>query len=312
MDQKVFELIKKSHHIVIVSHVNPDGDTLGSMIGLGEALKAEGKKITYINTQNELPLRFDFLASYDKIRSCLPKKYDLLISVDAASFDRTGLDDGVEVDISFDHHKSNTNFAKYPITDASMVSTSLVVYNFFKKFSIKITKSSATALYSALAEDSGFFKFDRVNQDTFLIAANLVKLGADPTFIADKLTKRNSLAKLRITEIYLRKLELKADAKVAFAKITLEDFEKSGALKSDTDTLVNLGLSLATVVVSIFAYEIDDRKIKVSLRSKSDHIDCSQIATKLGGGGHKRAAGFTADIKEIDGIIAGIIKETIK
>ncbi len=312
MDKNAYSLIERSHHIVIISHINPDGDTLGSMIGLSEALKGIGKKVTCINTQNELPLRFDFLSTYGKIKSTLPNKYDLLISVDAASYDRLGLKERVDIDINFDHHKSNTNFAKQNIIDPLKVSTSLVVYDFLKKFDIKITKSSATALYTALVEDSGFFKFERVDKETFLVAADLVDKGANPSFIADKLTKRESLAKLRITQVYLENLELLVNARVALSKITVEDFKKSGALKSDTDKLVNIGLSLSTVELSIFMYEIDKESIKFSLRSKTDSIDCSKIAQKFGGGGHKRAAGFTADVKETDGIIRSIIKEIVK
>ncbi len=306
--KKAKELIDKSGHIVIASHLNPDGDTIGSMIGLGEVLKKIGKKVSYFNIEKKLPKKFDFLCSYKKIKSSLPDRFDLFISVDAASFDRLGIDKSILTPmICFDHHKSNTGFADINFIDHKKVSTSLVVLEFLEFCKYDIPKQSAEALYLALLEDSGFFKFDRVDEETFNKAALLVKLGANPSKIANMLTNRNSLAKLRLTKIYLDKLTLLNNATICISKLTLEDFKKSGALKSDSDEFVNIGLSLATVKLSIFIYEVDLKNIKVSLRSKSDDIDCSKIAIKYDGGGHKRAAGFTADLKDIDGIIRDII-----
>ncbi len=302
--EKAYKLIFSSHHIVIASHINPDGDTLGSMLGLGIALKKAGKKVTFFNCEKDLPKKFDFLPSYNKIKSVIPEKYDLFISVDAASFKRLGIDQSIKTpSICFDHHKTNTNFCTVNIVNPDSISTSLVILDFLETFELAIPKESAISLYTALVEDSGFFKFDRVDSKTFEKAAKLVKLGANPNKISNFLTNRNSLAKIRLMQRYLEALILKQNGTICISKITLEDFEQTGASKSDSDEFVNIGLSLATVKLSIFCYEIDYKNIKFSLRSKSDEIDCSKIAKKFGGGGHKRAAGFTAKINEYDDII---------
>jgi len=303
-----FEMINRAYHIVIASHVNPDGDTLGSMLGLGISLKKFGKKISYYNCEKVLPKKFDFLPSYKKIKSTLPKNFDLFISVDAASLDRLELSSIVKPSICFDHHKSNRGFCDINIINPNSVSTSLVVFDFLESFNLPIPKESAINLYTALVEDSGFFKFDRVDSKTFEKASKLVKLGANPNQIANFLTNRNSLAKIRLMQRYLNALTLKNNATVCISKITLEDFKQCGAVKSDSDEFVNIGLSLATVKLSIFIYEIEYEKVKVSLRSKDDFTDCSNIAKKFGGGGHKRAAGFTANIKQIDDIIGFVIR----
>ncbi len=306
--KRAYELISSVHHIVIASHINPDGDTLGSMLGLGIMLKKLGKKITYFNCEKKLPKKFDFLPSFNKIKDTLPQKYDLFISVDAASFERLGINDEINTpSVCFDHHKTNTNFCTVNIVNPDSISTSLVVLDFLESFNLPIQQDSASCLYTALVEDSGFFKFDRVNSETFEKAAKLVKLGANPNSISNNLTNRNSLAKLRLMQRYLDALALKNNATVCISKITLEEFQQTGATKSDSDEFVNIGLSLATVKLSIFCYELDYENIKFSLRSKSDDIDCSVIAQKYGGGGHKRAAGFTAKINEYNDIIQFII-----
>ncbi len=308
--KKAQKLINNAYHIVIASHINPDGDTIGSMLGLGIALKKAGKKITYFNKEKNLPKKFDFLPSYKKIKSSFPKEYDLFICVDAASFERVGIDTVLKVPtISFDHHKTNIKFADINIIDHTKVSTSLVVLEFLEFFKYDITKNCAVSLYTALVEDSGFFKFDRVKEETFQKASYLVKLGADPANISNMLTNRNSLAKIRLLQKYLDALTLKNNATVCLSKITLEDFEQTGATISDSDSFVNTGLSLATVKLSIFMYEVDKEFIKFSLRSKDDITDCSKIAIKYGGGGHRRAAGFTAKIKDTNDIISSILQE---
>jgi len=309
--QNAFKLIEEAHHITIASHINPDGDTLGSMLGLGISLKQIGKKISYYNCEKNLPKKFDFLPSYKKIKSTLPQKFDLFISVDAASFKRLGLKEEINTpSICFDHHKSNKGFCKENIINPNSISTSLVVLDFLETFNLPIQKESAVCLYTALVEDSGFFKFDRVNSETFEKAAKLVKLGANPNIISNNLTNRNSLAKIRLMQRYLDALTLKNSATICISKLRLKDFEQTGATISDSDEFVNIGLSLATVKLSIFCYELDYKNIKFSLRSKSDDIDCSIIAQKYGGGGHKRAAGFTAKINEYDDIIGFVIRDS--
>ncbi len=309
--KKAYELIFSSYHIVISSHINPDGDTLGSMLGLGIALQKMGKRITYHNSEKTLPKKFDFLPSYQKIKYTLYEKYDLFICVDAASFERLGIKEEINApSISFDHHKTNRNFCTINIVNPNSISTSLVIFDFLEACKIPLQKESAICLYTALIEDSGFFKFDRVDDKTFKKAAKLVEFGANPSQISNLLTNRNSLAKIRLMQRYLDSITLKNSATICISRITLEDFIQTGATKSDSDDFVNIGLSLATVKLSIFCYEMDYENIKFSLRSKGDEIDCSSIAQRYGGGGHKRAAGFTAKINKFDDIIQLLIGDT--
>lgn len=308
MFKKAVNLIEKSNNIVIVSHKNPDADTIGSMLGLGISLKTIKKKVFYFNIEKELPKKFDFLPSYSKIKNNFPKYCDLVISVDCGSFDRIGIPKKNFSILNIDHHKTNTLFGDVDIINKDYASTSMVVFELLKYAKYKISPECATCLYAALAEDSGYFKFDRVNAKTFENASELINFGAKPNKIANLLTNRNSLAKLRLMQIYLSSMELKKYAKVCICRLSIDDFKKSGALISDSENLVQIGLSLATVELSIFMYELQNRQYKISLRSKNG-IDCSEIAIYYGGGGHKKSAGFTVDLKDIDDIIDNILKK---
>ncbi len=311
MFKKAVDLIEKSNHIVIASHINPDGDAIGSMLGLGIAIKTIKRKVSFFNMTKELPKKFDFLPSFLKIKNTLPKRYDLLISVDCGDFERIGIQKENFKILNFDHHKTNTLFGDINIIKEDYVSTSMLIFEFIENTKLKISPECAICLYTALVEDSGFFKFDRVDAVTFETASKLIRLGVKPDKIANFITRRNSLAKLRLTQIYLSSIELKNNAKVCICKLSLNDFKKTGAVISDSDGFAQIGLSLATVKLSIFVYEIKNEMFKISLRSKND-LDCSQIAKKFNGGGHKKAAGFTANLKEMDDIINNILEKVEK
>ncbi len=308
MFKKAMDLIQKSNTITIASHINPDGDAIGSMLGLYIALKTIHKKVHLFNASEEINKKYDFLPMVSKIKNKMPERLDLLISVDCASFDRIGADKKSCQIINFDHHRTNTFFGDINFVKEDYVSTSMMIYEFIKDSNLKISPECATCIYTALVEDSGFFKYERVDKKAFEVAKELVEFGAKPQRIASYLTQRNSLAKIRLMQIYLDSMVLKRDAMVCVSKLSKEDYDKTGATLGDSDEFVQIGLSLATVKLSIFVYETEEKKAKFSLRSKED-VDCSAIAIRYGGGGHKKAAGFTANLNDIDDIIENILKK---
>jgi len=297
--------MKNAKSIILATHTNPDGDTISSALALYAVLKRMGKKVTLYNSSNELPLNFDFLPNFKRFKSILPPKYDLLIAVDCADFERLGIE-SVECDIiNIDHHASNTNFGKFNIVDKNRPSASLVVYDFLVENQELISRDVATCIYTGLVSDTNFFIYRGVDKDIFKIASILVEKGADPVKVGENLKERDSLAKLRLTELFLRSIELKKNATVGVGIVTQSDFLKSGASKTDSEHLVNIIISLATVKLALFLRELDGGKYKFSLRSKGD-FDVSKIALRYGGGGHKNAAGFVGQLDLIDEIIEGI------
>ena len=176
-----------------------------------------------------------------------------------------------------------------------------------QSFGIKIDKDIATCIYTALAEDTNFFTTKSVTKEVFLLASTLMELGANPAFIAENLTQRDSLAKVRLRGLFINTISLIKDGKVAIGEVLEEDFLKSGALRYDTTEFVDILLQMHTVELAIFILALPDGDYKFSLRSK--HIDVSSIAVKLGGGGHKYAAGLEVAKAEKDTMLKQIINE---
>lgn len=286
---EIWNKIESANSIALLSHINPDGDTLGCALGVYAILKSSGKNVTLVNKTADLPQRYSFLTYFDKIKSELPKKCDLIVSFDSASFDRLGIEKQDVYLINIDHHQTNTLYGDLNLIDSSKVSTTVVVYELLKECGVKINRECATALYCGLVTDSGFFQFDRVDEVTFKVASELVGFGADPLSISNALNYSNSLSKIRALGYVLNSLELDLNGRVATIFLTEEMLKKSGATISDSEDFVNFALSLVSIEVAIFLRE-SDTGVRVSLRSKN-YIDVSTIAKKFGGGGHNRAGG---------------------
>ena len=302
-EQKSFlELLENHRGVTILSHLRPDGDAIGTSLGVYHILKNAGFRVEITNYSKELPRDFDFLEGFSKIKNKIDFKESLIIVCDSGSIDRLGFDVSSRAVVNIDHHQSNTNFGNLNIIKAGAVSTSIVAYYFFKEL-FKIPKSSAEAFYAALLSDSLFFSTSSTTKETFDFAKDLVNLGTDPAQIANMLKNRKSLSSFRLLAKALESLELHLDGEVATLEITQKDLKESGAKEYEKDGIVEYGKSLATVKISVLIIEIDN-KIKVSLRSKG--IDVSKIALEFGGGGHKEAAGF-----EIDGTIEDVKKRVL-
>jgi len=305
--QEAWNLISQSNNIILISHLNPDGDALGSSLSLYPVLKDMGKNVHVVNMTLPLALRYDFLPNFAKIKSKMPSKCDLIISFDCGSFDRLGIDKSDIPLINIDHHKTNTNYGDINLVDPGKASASSVVLSLLEKNDIPLRRDVATCIYTALAEDTGFFSFDNVSEKVFEDAAKLIKAKANPALIAQKLKERNSLAKLRLEALLIDKLELVNDAKIGYSILTLDDFTKCGAIRPDSDRCVDIIRSLVTVELAILLIE-ENHSYKISLRSK-DKVDVSDIALVFGGGGHKRAAGFTIQTKDTEKIIDNILNK---
>jgi phosphoesterase RecJ-like protein len=309
MYEDSLRLIKDSQKITLVSHIAPDGDALGSSLAFYLVLKKMGKNVKIFNATKILAKRYDFLPSFSKIKNTFPQNCDLVISFDCGSFDRLGIEKERYKLINIDHHKSNTKYGDINIIDASHASTSAVVYDILQALDIMIDKDIATCIYTALAEDTNFFTTNNVDEKVFRLAAELTLSGANPAFVAQNIRQRNSLAKVRLTALFIDTLNLYQDGSVAVGEVTEEMFKKSGALRYDTTEFVDILLDLATVQLAIFVLSMPDGDYKLSLRSKER--DVSKIAHKLGGGGHHHAAGLSVKKEDKDIMIKQIIDEVM-
>jgi len=311
MYKKALELIHQSRYILIVTHINPDADTISCALAFSNYFKEQKIKHTIFNKMKILPKNLDFLDNFHKINDQIPKFYDLIISVDCANLQRVGVDFDKNINIiNIDHHQSNNNFGIINLIDYTMSSTAEIVYDFFIKNNIKISKQTAQCLYVGLYEDSVAFTSQRCNKDTFKKAYDLVNIGLDISYIANNLKRRDALAKYRLMPLILDSLELHFEGKVATIYVKDEWLKQTGATYTECEELVNMVLCIGVVDIALF-FRYSNCQTRVSLRSKNN-IDLIPIASHFNGGGHKMAAGCrcnTSDIQEAKQSILNYIKE---
>ncbi len=288
--EKVKEKIDSADSITILSHLNPDADTLGTALGIYALLSTDkSKKVEVVNASLSLPLNLDFLPNFKKIKHYMDYTESLIISCDCGSVDRLGFDlEGRDI-INIDHHQSNTRYGSINVVAAEYASASQVAFALFKAL-YPIEVDTATCFYTALLSDTRYFTTTSVNEEVFSVAKSLVEAGAAPDEIARHFTQRRPLASLRILEKALASLSLHQEAKIATLMVTKEEIAAAGATVPDMEGIVDYAKSLVTVEIALFAMEYDEG-IRISLRSKK--VDVSQVALAFGGGGHKVAAGFT-------------------
>lgn len=289
--RQAFELIKKSSNIALVSHINPDADTLGSSLAMFHSLSFLGKKITVYNC-SEIPASLSFLPGIELVTNIFPSECDLVISLDCGDIKRLGLKDGNYKILNIDHHASNPLYGDENIVIADAASTASVVLKFLRELDIVPDKKASICLYAALASDTGFFQYDETDENVFLDAAYLAKCGASAPFAAKQMKQREPLSKIKLLSAILQTLELRANGKMAFLYMTQEMMQKCGAKSDEADGAVETARSIDGVEMSLFLREEKDGKIRASLRSK-DYADVNAMALIFGGGGHVRAAGFT-------------------
>ncbi len=296
VDKAVYSEAKKrietSRHITVVGHLNPDADALGTGLGLWRVFKTLSKRVDVVFKSTPLPQNLSFLPGFEKIRTDVSPKSDLLVSVDCGSFDRLGIQKPPKAFlINIDHHRSNTGYGDINIVEPGFASASEVAFRLVKEAGWPVPEESAVNFYAALLSDTGFFGYEGVNGRVFDFAKELLALGADAEWTARMLRENQPLSKLRLLPKVLQTLKLYLQGRAAGLDVTLQMLKESGATVNETDDMVNYARSLATVEVGFLIREESDGSLKVSLRSKS-RVDVSKIAVRFGGGGHIRAAGF--------------------
>ncbi len=286
----VKEKIEQAESITLLSHLNPDADTLGTTLGIYALLsKALHKKVEIVNASNALPQYLDFLPNFKKIKHQMDYTQSLIIACDCGSIDRLGFDlEGRDI-INIDHHQSNTRYGCINVILSDYASASQVAFALLREI-YTIEADAATCFYAALLSDTRYFTTSSVNEEVFLVARALVEAGANPDKIAYHFTQRRPLSSLRILQRALASLSLYENAQIATLSVTRSDMEATGATVADMEGIVDYARSLVTVEIALFAMELDEG-IRISLRSKK--VDVSNVALAFGGGGHKVAAGFT-------------------
>ena len=311
MKSSIFNLIKDSKSILLLTHESPDGDALGSVMAFYEFLIAMNKSVDII--MDDIPSVFSWVNNIDKVISSSNKEYDLGIVLDCANKSRIGQKNNVfdkcRKTINIDHHYTNTDYGNINYVVPSAPACCQIVYYLFKDLGIAINFDMAVAIMIGIITDTGGFANDNVNKETFLLTANLIDKGIDFYGIYNKVFSRKSLSNVKLTKMALDRLEILHDGKIAFTYITKEDMDNVGAKTGDHEGLVEIGRNIDGVEVSIFLRE--DNGYKISLRSNGN-ARVNDIAAVFGGGGHVVAAGAKVDNMSFKETKEALINETIK
>ncbi len=305
-----FKKLLDSHRkVTVISHIRPDGDTVGSSIALFNSLKLMGYQVELVCIDSDLPLKLNFLDGFKRYKNKIDYSDSLVVTLDCADISRAAFDLHNRTIVNIDHHKSNTNFGVLNIVEVE-VSTTAVLYKLLKEGFV-IDKKVAEAIYVGLLTDSINFTTTLVNSQTFELASELLEYGLNASYISEMVNKRNSLAHTRLIARAIESLELFNDAKIAVMVLKSSDLKATGAKGSDLNGIIDFAIALVTVEIAVFIVELDNI-LKVSIRSKNE--DISTVATKFGGGGHKNAGGFevkNGKIEEIKNRILEYIKDNI-
>ncbi|WP_337365933.1 bifunctional oligoribonuclease/PAP phosphatase NrnA [Phascolarctobacterium sp.] len=289
--QETADVLKSAKKIVLCSHVSPDGDTLGSTLGLMKALQKLGKDVI-VTADDDISKVYKFLPGIEnfvRFRDEERIDADLLVVIDASSLDRAGnVAQCVKAPkmLNIDHHISNTEYADYLYLDTVAAATGEIMYELIKVLGTEIDVEMAICLYTALYTDCGSFKYSNTMPKTMRIAAELLELGVKPNEISDSMEIKPRSNIEMLTRV-LETLTFDADGKIAYISISNEMYDKD----VDTDTFISYPRYIEGVEVAIMFKAVENALTRVSMRSRN--LDVSGIAIAFGGGGHLRAAGCT-------------------
>lgn len=286
--------IEQCYSFIVASHVDPEGDAIGSSLALYYALKGLGKKVCVYN-ESGVPRILKFLPGAEFIVKSLESvnEYDAIFVVDCGDIDRLGkLKNNLEKlkIINIDHHSTNDSFGHLNFVDRNAAAAGEVVYDLLKKLGITFTREIATNLYTAVVVDTGSFRYASTTPRSFKIAAELLTMGVDPWEVAKNIYENFPYERMKLLGDALQTIELVKNGLYAFMVVTREMLSKYNATEDLTEGFVNFGRAVEGVEVSILFKETGEDQYKLSFRSKGD-INVAMIAQSLGGGGHKNAAG---------------------
>ena len=293
------EQIANAESIVVFSHVNPDGDTLGSNLAISLMIeKYFNKKVDSVFV-SKLPNIYSYLPNFDRFIDVQNldknKQYDLAIAVDVASKDRmvfgTQIFDNAKTKANIDHHKTNIGYADVNIVDGDAACVGIILYKIFKTWDLEITKDVARCIYTSLLTDTGGFKYENTTPETFELAAELVRLGVSPTYEFRACYETKPQSMVQFQAYVVSNTVFYNSGKIAFSKITRSDMSKFNATDDYTEGIVEVLRTSKNVEIAAILKETKEGYTKVSLRSKT--LDVTPIVMDFGGGGHTFAAGCT-------------------
>lgn len=291
------EFIDAHDGFLITSHVDPDGDAVGSSLGLAHALQALGKEVTVV-LDSPVPANLEFLPGACTIRRAedAGRRFPVAFVLDCPDLDRAGrvpplaIAPGAKM-ANVDHHPGNTGFGDPRLVNLEASATAELVYEILDACGIPLPPETATCLYTGILSDTGGFRFQNTSARALRVAARLVERGAPAPGVAEELYMKRSASSLRILGLALASLEERSGGRVGALTITRAMFEEAKASPEEADGIVQFAKALDGTRVGVLIQETGPDEIRASLRSDGT-VDVNEVAGQFGGGGHRNAAGL--------------------
>lgn len=297
--------VESHQHFLIMTHVRPDGDALGSELGLAAALRQRGKKARVVIASNLGP-RYEFLNPGGNTveRFHLPgtefHDCDAIIVVDTGTWSQLG-DFGEYMrsrpvgKCVIDHHRTQDDLGGLQLVDTSAEAAGRLIFEAVTALGVPLNAEIAHPLFMALATDTGWFRHANTTPKTYALAEQLMAAGARPQEIYEAIYEQISLPRMKLTGVALERLTALADGKIVYSEIRLSDYDRTGAVPADTEDLISYARSITGAEIAMILIEQPNGGTKTSFRCKEPH-DVSKLAEQFGGGGHKLAAGATVQL----------------
>lgn len=317
------EIVRSHQRFLLVSHVRPDCDALGSELGMAGVLQLLGKSVRIVNGQGTPP-NLAFIDPAKRIgvigQSVQPAELadvEVLIVLDTSAWQQLGpMSDFLRAfpgkRIVIDHHMSADDLGAELFKNVQAESTGGLVVEAAEALGVQLTPEIATPLFAAVATDTGWFRFGSASAVTYRTAAKLIDAGADPAAIFRSLYEQDTLGRVRLRGVILGRVTLELGGRLAHTHVLKDDFTQTGSLPSDTEDVINMALGIKGTEVAVIFVEQASGGFKISFRSRSA-VDCSQLAEQFGGGGHKAAAGasLTGTLAEVQPVVLDAVRKAM-
>lgn len=294
----IWEKLLEAENVIVIGHLNPDGDTIGSVFSFYKVLTEMGKQVfPCLGDSAIVPPQYEFLPRLDKYSS--PKRFPdeaLVVMVDCTNIERLGnLADKIEDQpflINIDHHHDNKNFGNLNLVGDQFSSTSEVLYRLYRLKGVDIDKEVALMLYTGIVTDTGRFQYRNTTVDTLAIASDLVKIGVEPNYVFEKVYEKLSYGAIKLMGKAIENACFLEEIGLIYTTVAQEELRATGALLAETENFIDLIRLVDGANIAAVFKEMQDGTLRVSLRSKFTY-DVSKIAAIHGGGGHRNASGYS-------------------
>jgi len=311
---QVVELIENKANFAITTHIKPDGDGVGSSLGLCWLLRSLGKNAEVV-INGDIPQAYTSLPGADEIKDVrsVNGKYDAVFVIECSDLDRPGIE-GLEnqVTVNIDHHATSEHFGTINWIDSTASAVGEMIYNLCKAIGGRITREIAECVYMALVTDTGSFHFSNTSDRTLKVASELVKAGAKPSKISEAVYNNYNWSRIELMRQVLATVKRDASGRIATMRQTLEMRKLAEAVDGDNNGFVNIPLAARDIQAVIYMREVGPEQYRASLRSRGV-INVAKVAERFGGGGHKNASGLSieGDWDEAEAAIVAALVEAI-